>query len=143
MTSRLLRPDTAQFLEKLGAHAKKELHHPTTVGMMIDHARRGDHWPLIEEISFYAKFMTKAHDLMQRIGREGEGYDKINAEFERSATTVQSRLKELIADMDDDLRHNIENTFLTLDQKSFTEFLGLLNDFTWLKNWMVDGKEIP
>ncbi|MBM4168718.1 MAG: hypothetical protein FJ215_06125 [Ignavibacteria bacterium] len=143
MTSHSLRPETSRFLEKLGAYAKKDLHHPTVLGMMIDHARREDRWPLIEEISFYAKFVTKAHDLMLRIGREGEGYDKISAEFETSTTTIQDRLKDFVTGMPDDLRVNFEKTFLDLDQKSFTEFLGLLNDFTWLKNWMVDGKEIP
>jgi len=143
MNTHSLRPETVKFLEELGTYAKKELQHANILGMLIDHARQADRWPAMEEISFYAKFITKAHDLMFRIGRDGEGYDKISAEFEKSATTVQSRLKELVSSMPQDRRTNFEETFLNLDQGSLTRLMGLLNDLAWVKNWMVDGREIP
>jgi hypothetical protein len=80
---------------------------------------------------------------MNRIGADGEGYEKLSAEFESNIQKLSSLLKEILVDARDDIRQSQTALFLSLTPDSLERLMLLLRDLTAVKDWVVDGNRLP
>jgi hypothetical protein len=92
---------------------------------------------------FLAKFITKTMGVMKRIGVDGEGYDKLSAEFQLNIQKVSALLKEILEVAPEQARRNMAPFFLSLTQESLEHLMILLSDLAIVKNWVLDGKQLP
>lgn len=123
--------------------AGKKLRMQTEVGLLLDLARAQGKMQVFEDLSFHAKFLSKSFDLMKRIGPDGEGYDKVAAEFQAGLEKTNALTKTLVKESPDSVKHHFTELFFHLRQENLSAFMSLLRDLAWVKNWMVDGKPIP
>lgn len=98
---------------------------------------------LFEDLVFLAKFLSKTYDLLRRIGPDGDGFQKISAEFQANLEKANTLVKTLVKESPESLKTKTVDRFLRLDQESMMAFMDLLRELAWVKNWMVDGKPLP
>ena len=138
-----LQPRTQEFLDELSVFAHRILVHSDTAGRLLEEARSRGTMQVFEDLVFLAKFLSKSFDLLRRIGPDGEGYVKVSAEFQSSMEKANALVKTIVKESDAGFKEEIVNRYLRLDQKSLEEFMGLMRDLAWVKNWMLDGKPLP
>lgn len=138
-----LRPETIRFLEDLEHFAGRKLMLREQVGQLLDLARGQGKMQVFEDLVFHAKFLSKSFDLMKRIGRDGDGYDKLAAEFQSGLEKTNALTKTLVKESPDQVKSRFIEDFFRLDQEGLSAFMNLLRDLSWVKNWMVDEKPLP
>ena len=139
----VVRPETLRFIRDLEQHVNRELNHPQEVAELLDAARKSDNIKLFEDVIFHAKFITKSLGVMQRIGADGEGYDRLSAEFQSSLDKVTTMIRQIVETVSGERRQHYRAFFLSLDQESLSRLMKLLDDFSLVKNLRVDGNPLP
>ena len=139
----VIRPETSEFIENLERHANRKLNYPQEVAELVDFARQSNAIDLFEDAIFHAKFITKSYGVMKRIGVDGDGYDKLSAEFQSSLQKVTTVLKVLLQHAPDEIGAQHGTAFFSLNQESLPRLLSLINDLALVKNWRLDGKPLP
>ncbi len=137
------RPETEQFVAELQKFAGRPFVHKDAIGILLDEARTRGVVQVLEDLAFLAKFLTKTYDLLRRIGPDGEGFQKISAEFQENLEKANTLVKTLVKEAPAPVKQNIVESFLRLDQESMARFMALLRELAWVKNWMIDGKPLP
>ncbi|MEX1140206.1 MAG: hypothetical protein WEB33_13050 [Bacteroidota bacterium] len=138
-----LRSETVQFLAALELSANQKFNFREEIGILLDEARRRGTMQVFEDLAFFAKFLSKSFDLMKRISPDGEGYDKVAGEFRSTMEKSTTFLKTLVKETPDEVKRKFSERFFRLDQESLSALMGFMKEFAWVKNWMVDGKELP
>jgi hypothetical protein len=138
-----LRPQTLGFLRELERSAARKLNYPEDVGHLLEASGRARKLAMFEEAIFLAKFITKSLAVMKRIGVDGEGYDKLSAEFQTSLRRAASLLGEISLSAPAEIRQSVEKRFLDLTQESVDRLMKLMADLTAVKSWVLDGNPLP
>lgn len=139
----VVRPETEQFLAALELYANRKFRFGKEIGILLDEAQKTGKTQIFEDIAFFAKFLAKSYDLMKRIGPDGEGYDKVAGEFRSSMEKSTTLLKTLVKETPDEVKQQFSGKFFHLDQESLSALMNFMKEMAWVKNWMVDGKELP
>lgn len=129
---------TSNLLLALERLSRNTLTRREDLGVLLDlaHDRGADQE--LGELSFQAKFAVRAFKIMKRIGREGEGYDRLAAEFSASLEKVRVLVAMLLQGAEPGIRARLSSTYLALTQESLDHLLALLHDLSWYKNWRID-----
>ena len=139
----VMRPETERFLAALELSANRKFRFRSEIGILLDEARRAQKMQVFEDIAFFAKFLSKSYDLMKRIGPDGEGYDKVAGEFRSSIEKSTTLMKTLVKEAPDEIKQQFSGKFFHLDQDSLSALMSFMKELAWVKNWTVDGKELP
>ena len=131
------------FLDKLSKYAGRKLYYPDEIGMLLQCALERKRQEELEQLAFQAKFLVKTQAVMQRIGYEAEGFDKLSCEFQSGIASVKSLFSSLIQMEEVHTIEEFEEKFLSMKSESFDNLLKLLSDLAWVKNWLIDGKPLP
>ncbi len=138
-----LRPETEQFAAALELYANRKFRFRNEIGILLDEARSTGKMQVFEDMAFFAKFLSKSYDLMKRIGPDGDGYDKVAGEFRSGMEKSTTLLKTLVKDAPEEVKQRFSGRFFHLDQESLSALMSFMKELAWVKNWMVDGKELP
>lgn len=138
-----LRAETLDFLRDLERFSGRSLKYPNDIGSLVEAAGRNRKTDAFNEAVFLAKFVTKSLGVMKRIGIDGDGYEKLSAEFQASLRNVTSLLKDIVEGEPEEVLRSQTALFFNLTQESLDRLVLLLSDLAVVKNWMLDGKQIP
>ena len=138
-----VRPETEQFLSDLQRSASRLFVHKEAIAVLLDEARARGSMQVFEDLVFLAKFLSKSYDILRRIGPDGEGFQKISAEFQSNLEKANTLVKTLAKELPDAVKQKMVDTFLRFDQESMTKFMELMRELAWVKNWTVDGRPLP
>lgn len=101
---------------------------------------------LIEDIAFHSKFLWRLLSFV----KSGRKFDEIDEESYKSRVTeqvnesvekIRSLIFEILEKCSDVERKDFSDKFLKIDSASFENFLNLVHDFYWFKNWQIDKNE--
>jgi hypothetical protein len=138
-----IRTEIVAFVDDLERYAQRTFAHKSELGQLLELAWSTNKTQVIEDAVFHAKFVTRALDIMRRIGRDAEGFAKMEAEFAASTEKALSLLRTLVKEAPDDLKQHFLQTFFSPTEENLPRVLSLFAELTWVKNWMVDGKKLP
>lgn len=129
---------TVNLLASLDAFSDHKLTRRDDLGALIELAALHNRQELLNELSFLAKFISKTHGIMQRIGMQGEGYDKLSREFTAAIKKSTSLMVSVLSDAQAIERQRFASRYLALTPASLQDLLALCYDLSWYKNWMID-----
>ena len=138
-----LRAETLNLLKELERSSHRPLQYRENVGNFLEAAQRTEKMKEFEDVLFLAKFITKSFGVMKRIGADGEGYDKLSAEFEANLRKVTSLLQDISNGMSEGDKQAEEKLFFGLTSACLDHLVQLMADLTVLKNWTLDGNPLP
>lgn len=108
------------------------------LGTLLELAQQGDRHSLMEELSFHAKFVASTARMMKRIGPDTEGYAKLSTEFQLAVDRVQTTIRALLQDGEEEDRQHFERTYFALTPESLQGLLALCYDLGWYKNYLLE-----
>jgi hypothetical protein len=132
---------TVELLASLDTLSNHRLTSRNDLGVLIELAALHNQSSVLRELSFVAKFVSKAFGIMQRIGRDGEGYDRVSNEFTETMNKTKTLLSLLLKNASHATRQHFTTTYLTMTPESLQRLLLLCNDLGWHKNWLIDHPE--
>ena len=135
-----LKETTQTFLAELDTLSAGRLSRREDLGGLIELAEESDQRPALEELSFYGKFVSRSYRIMQRIGRDGEGYDRLNSEFMKALERCRSLIRAIIRTAPPAARDRLEHTYLQLVPSSLEALVAIADDLSWYKNWLLDQR---
>ncbi|MEW6509727.1 MAG: hypothetical protein AB1428_02075 [Bacteroidota bacterium] len=109
------------------------------LGMLLDLGRAPARRQTLEELCFQSKFLHRAYGIMNRIGPNGEGYDRLASEFARSLDHAVALITGMLKDAPADARERFERTYLVMTHGGVESLLALCHDLAWYKNWLIDA----
>ncbi len=133
-----LSPETASFLARLRSFSGNRLKREQDLGILLEMGGVTERAPFLDELSFLAKFLSRTHAIMERIGSNGEGYGGLAREFQDSLQRASGLIQHLLEAAPDDIRQHFSTTYLALTQECLGNLLALLYDLSWYKNWLID-----
>jgi len=95
----------------------------------------------LERSAFLAKIIVKSRKIMNRIGEDADGYDKLSEEFAGSLREVTELLGSILSAAPEERREKFRARHLTLAADSLIRLFSLLEDLAWYKNWMIDNRD--
>lgn len=132
---------TIELLASLDKFSHSKLTRRHDLGVLIELSALGDRTNLLEEISFLAKFISKTFGIMTRIGKKGEGYEKLLHEFHEAIGKMTTLLHTLLQAAPAATRQHFSLVYLCMTQESVQHLLALCYDLSWYKNWLIDNPE--
>jgi len=129
---------TSELLGALDALSRGKLTRRRELGTLIELAAGADRMPVLDDLSFLAKFVSKTYGIMTRIGQNGHGYDKLQREFAVNLRNVSDRISTLLEGGPDDIRASFEAELLATTPEALQNLLALCYDLSWYKNWRLD-----
>lgn len=134
---------TVQLLAQLDALSGGKLLRKDDLGILLDATSVNNLVPILDDLAFNAKFISQTSRIMQRIGKDGEGYDKLTKEFTGSVTKARQLLERIVQSLATPERVHIAGTYLAMSPESMRSLLELCQDLAWYKNWLIDGRDRP
>lgn len=129
---------TVDLLASLDVWSGHKLARRDDLGALLELAAIHNRHDLLNELSFLAKFISKTHGIMQRIGVHGEGYDKLSREFTAAIKKSTSLLNSILSEAQAIERQRFASTYLALTPAALQDLLLLSYDLSWYKNWVID-----
>ena len=136
-----LRPETSLLLAELQSFSGGRLTRVNDLGTLLELGQDGEPSRIRGELVFLAKFISRIHGIMQRIGPGGNGYDKLLGEFNEKLESCGVLLRDLLAGAPADDRAHFVSTYLAATPESLGNYLALLYDLSWYKNWELDHQQ--
>ena len=138
-----VRSEITDFLDELQQSSRRTFAHKREMGELIELAWSLKKTEVLEDAAFHAKFVTRAFDIMRRIGRDAEGFGKMESEFKVSSEKAMTLIRTLVKDAPDETKRQFMDKFLAPAEENLPRVMQLLAELAWIKNWMVDGKSLP
>jgi len=131
---------TISLVDELETHSEKRLSYKRELCILVELAHRHQRIPMLEQLSFFAKFTHKAFGILQRTGKESEGHDRLTAEFEDGIRKTKAFLNDLLIEAAIEIQRQFATEFLTLTPTAFQNLLTLCYDLSWYKNFQIDRR---
>src|SRR3990172_3976065 len=131
---------TKSLLSKISAASGNRLQRQLDLGVLIEVAFQKQVQPALDDLAFSAKFLTKSFELMKRIGKEGEGYEKLEMEFTVQVEKSRAAIRQLLEPADAVTRTHFAGTYLGMDTMALQNLMQLFHDLGWYKNYRIDSR---
>jgi hypothetical protein len=95
---------------------------------------------ILDELGFYAKFLHRTYGIMTRIGRDGDGYERLSHGFSEAVGKIRTLISSLLSGAPEDVRDRFAATYLPMSREGLDNLLSLCHDLSWYKNWLIDTK---
>jgi hypothetical protein len=130
---------STDILAQLDTLSGGRLQRRTDLAMLLD-ATPGERRALLDDLSFQAKFAVRARTIMERIGRDGEGYDRLSEELGAAVTRMRDLLAGILGGMGEKDRTAFSSRYLEMTPGGLAELFVLCADLGWYKNWLNDRR---
>ena len=131
---------TDSLLSELDSFSGGKIKHRPDLGILLESGRTVPEREILDELGFYAKFLDRTYGIMTRIGREGDGYERLAHEFSGAIGKTRTLMSSLLAGAPGDVRERFAAMYLSMSRESLDNLLSLCHDLGWYKNWLIDTK---
>lgn len=118
----------------------KTLKRSMDIGTLIEIADQHSMQDQLNDLAFSAKFIVKSFELMQRIGKDGNGYDKLSQEFSDQIQQAQGLIKQFLDRADAMTKAHFTGNYLEMNTLTMQNLMQLFHDLGWYKNYQIDQR---
>jgi len=136
-----LSPPTIAILGTLDTASRGQLKRRDDLGVLLELGAPPERAAALDDLAFRAKFLTRAFGIMQRIGREGNGYDRLESEFAANMDVARGHVRTLLRGAPDIVRDPFTASYLSMTPAGLSHLMALLGDLTWYKNRLLDTRK--
>lgn len=130
---------TLDLLKSLDALSGYTLARRSDLGTLLELSTLNGQQDILDELGFQSKFISKTFGIMTRIGKDANGYERLEREFTEAAERAKVLMRKLLESAPTLTRHGFSITYLSMTSESLQNLLGLCYDLSWYKNWLIDN----
>lgn len=134
----ILSQKTKSLLSEISSSSGNRLMRSMDLGTLIELAHQQSLTGVLDDLAFAAKFLSKSFDLMKKVGKGGEGYDKLETEFSAQMKKSHALINQLLEKSDAMTKAHFAQTYLSMDTVSLQHLMQLFHDLSWYKNYLID-----
>jgi hypothetical protein len=131
------------LLAALEEHAGRAFSRREDIGILLELAYQQRREPDLDRLSFLAKFLVRTLGIMKRIGRDGQGYDRLTAEFGENLEKARNLMSDLLQTAPEDVRGRLHAAYLEMTPAGMEHLLVCFQDLAAYKNWRIDHPGKP
>jgi len=131
---------TKELLSNIDTLSGNTLQRSRDLAQLIELSSAFKREQALDDLAFHAKFVTKSFEVMKRIGREGEGYDKLFSEFSASVKKCQSLIGTLTEGVEGTVVSHYSETYCSAGERTMDNLMQLFHDLGWYKNFRIDTR---
>ncbi len=135
-----LTQSTRTLLSSINESSGKTLKRSLDLGTLLQIAEEHSKHSLLDDLAFSSKFIIKSFELMQRIGRDGNGYEKLSSEFTAQISKSQTVLRQLLDSSDAATQAHFSGQYLEMNTLTMQNLMQLYHDLSWYKNYQIDQR---
>jgi len=139
-TSMILSQHTKTLLSLINETSGKTLKRSMDLGTLIEIAQQHSLQGQLDDLVFSSKFIVKSFELMQRIGKDGNGYEKLSQEFSDQIQKAQTLLKQFLDRADGMTKAHFSGNYLEMNTLTMQNLMQLFHDLGWYKNYQIDQR---
>jgi hypothetical protein len=132
--------ETSSLVSSLQEFSEEKLQHADDLASLIELSRLHHSDQVLDDLSFLAKFLINTSGVMNRIGKNGEGYETLSREFAENLEKASTFIRLLVKEAPDDVKLRFASTYFVMTPDSLNGLMQLLHDISWLKNWNIDHR---
>lgn len=133
-----LSASTSGLLSALDDFSRHRLTRQEDLGILLELAFRRQLAGALGELAFSAKFVSRTHGIMKRIGKDGAGYVALEKQFGEQLEAATGLVRMLTADAPEGTRDRFAREYFSLTPDALGNLLALFYDLSWYKNWLID-----
>jgi hypothetical protein len=134
----ILQQTTKTLLSEINKASGNSLKRSLDLGALLQIAEEQQQIEKLDDLAFSAKFITKSFDVMQRIGKDGNGYEKLSEEFSSQIKKSLEILRQILEKTDAMTRSHFSGTYLEMNTLTMQNLMQLYHDLSWYKNFQID-----
>jgi restriction endonuclease len=131
---------TKTLLSTINDNSGKTLKRSLDLGALIEIAEQHSMHDQLNDLAFSSKFIAKSFDLMQRIGKDGNGYEKLSQEFSSQIQKAQDLIKQFLDRTDSMTKAHFTGNYLEMNTLTMQNLMQLFHDLGWYKNYQIDKR---
>lgn len=129
------------FVDLVTSTVGQELNYGVFVGMLYEYCSRGNMLSLLGDLAFAAKSFQKLKRLMEAAGFDETSRVRISNEAQEALKKFLNLLSEAADNFPDGDRESFRREFLDMSQSSLERALGLLDDFSLVKDFFLSQRD--
>lgn len=122
-------------IEKLNG---KNLSNRSEISMIIETSKLHGMVDTFNRLIFLGKFLFNTHKIMNKTGKDSEGYEKLSNEFQDNSKLFLQDLEIIIEASAEDTRDCLLKFISFQNTTDFNNFMMLIEDLSLLKNYEID-----
>ena len=131
--SRDSRQEIESFLDDVEDFAGRKFSCRNDIAMLLGCSRGREE--AFDEVTFYAKFISRALAVLKRPG--GEDISRLEAEFSEKMGKTSALIRTLLDGSPVEAGQKFTGRFLAPSPESMKQFLDLLYELSWIKNYEI------
>ncbi len=131
---------TKTLLSTISEVSGKTLKRSLDLGALIEIAEQHSMHDQLNDLAFSSKFIIKSFDLMQRIGKDGNGYEKLSKEFSNQTQKAQGLIKQFLDRADAMTKAHFTGNYLEMNTLTMQNLMQLFHDLGCYKNYQIDQR---
>ncbi|MBI2428320.1 MAG: hypothetical protein HYV29_05900 [Ignavibacteriales bacterium] len=131
---------TKSLISEINAASGNTLQRSMDLGALLETAHQNSLHDILNDLAFSAKFLIKSFDLMKKVGKGGEGYDKLESEFTSQIKKSHALISQLLEKSDAMTKAHFTGTYLSMDTIAMQNLMQLFHDLSWYKNYLIDKR---
>ena len=135
----ILSQNTKTLLLNINNASGKTLKCSMDLGALIEIASQHSLQEQLDDLAFSAKFITKSFELMHRIGKDGNGYEKLSKEFSVQMKKSQAIIVQFFGRADAMTKAHFTGNYLEMNTLTMQNLMQLYHDLSWYKNFQIDS----
>jgi hypothetical protein len=135
-----LNQHTKTLLSTINDASGKMLKRSMDLGALIEIAQQHSLQDQLDDLAFSSKFIVKSFELMQRIGKDGNGYEKLSLEFSDQIQKAQVLMKQFLDHADGMTNAHFSGNYLEMNTLTMQNLMQLFHDLSWYKNYLIDQR---
>jgi hypothetical protein len=133
-----LSQSTKTLLSQVNTVSGGTLQRSMDMGVLLETAQHHSLQTSMDDLAFLSKFLIKSFELMKRIGKGGEGYDKLEKEFTVQTERSRAIISLILEKADPMTQTHFRETYLSMETISLQNLMQLFHDLSWYKNYQLD-----
>lgn len=116
----------------------KNLSNRSEISMIIETAKLYGMVDTFNRFIFLGKFLFNTRNIMNRTGKNSEGYEKLSNEFQDNSKLFLQDLEAIIEASAEDAKDCLLRFISFQNTTDFQDFMKLIEDLSLLKNYEID-----
>ncbi len=134
-----------EIVDAIDKFSNGSLREKDSLEFLLRTAIENETMSLIDDVAFHSKFLWRLLSFFQS-GRKFEEVDeevyksRIFELINESVEKIRNLILEIVSKAPQQERETFVSKFLEMNAQSFGNFVNLVHDFYWLKNWKIDNE---
>ncbi|MDI6766799.1 MAG: hypothetical protein QME52_08265 [Bacteroidota bacterium] len=135
-----VRNKVKEIISTIEDYAQKKFQFRTEIEYLMELSDKNKMQEHFDDLTFRAKFIINAYNLLMRVGTESSETTKLSIEFKKNLELASDIIRGLIRNAPDEIKIIFQERFEVNTGQNLENMFGLLQELSLIKNYFLDKR---